>query len=71
VVVVVFIAIVVAIPTGVLWMKQWAHYLPAIWVRRLPGTALLLRAIAETPPDLLRDPAAALAGNRYLGLCHC
>jgi len=30
VVVAVFVAIVVAIPTGVLWMKQWAHRLPAI-----------------------------------------
>jgi glycosyltransferase 2 family protein len=37
-------------------MKQWAHRLPAIWVRRLPGTALLLKAIAEAPTDLLRDP---------------
>jgi glycosyltransferase 2 family protein len=56
VVVAIFVAIVVAIPTGVLWMKQWAHCLPAIWVRRLPGTALLLKAIAESPTDLLRDP---------------
>ena len=56
VVVAIFVAIVVAIPTGVLWMKQWAHRLPAIWVRRLPGTALLLKAIAEAPTDLLRDP---------------
>jgi uncharacterized membrane protein YbhN (UPF0104 family) len=56
VVVAVFVAIVVAIPTGVLWMKQWAHRLPAIWVRRLPGTALLLKAISESPTDLLRDP---------------
>ena len=52
----VFVAIVVAIPSGVLWMKQWAHCLPAIWVRRLPGTALLLKAISEAPTDLLRDP---------------
>jgi uncharacterized protein (TIRG00374 family) len=33
-----------------------AHRLPAIWVRRLPGTALLLKTIAEAPTDLLRDP---------------
>ena len=62
VVVAVFVAIVVAIPTGVLWMKQWAHCLPAIWVRRFPGTALLLKAISEAPTDLLRD-SVLLAGT--------
>ena len=53
VVVSIFVVIVVA---GVLWMKQWADRLPAIWLRRLPGTALLLRAIAKAPTDLLRNP---------------
>ena len=53
----IFVAIVVAIPSGVLWMRQWANRLPAIWLRRLPGAALLLRAIAKAPTDLLRDPA--------------
>ena len=56
VVVAIFVAIVVAIPSGVLWMKQWARRLPVIWVKRLPGTALLLRAIGDAPTDLLRDP---------------
>jgi hypothetical protein len=56
VVVAIFVAIVVAIPSGVLWMKQWGHRLPARWVRRLPGAALLLKAIAEAPTDLLHDP---------------
>jgi glycosyltransferase 2 family protein len=56
VVVAIFVAIVVAIRSGVLWMKQWANRLPATWLRRLPGTALLLRAIANAPTDLLRDP---------------
>jgi glycosyltransferase 2 family protein len=56
VVVSIFVVIVVTIPSGVLWMKQWADRLPAIWLRRLPGTALLLRAIAEAPTDLLRNP---------------
>jgi uncharacterized membrane protein YbhN (UPF0104 family) len=55
-VVAIFVAIVVAIPSGVLWMKQWGHRLPGIWVRRLPGAAFLLRAIAESPTDLLLDP---------------
>jgi len=40
----------------VLWMKQWGHRLPARWVRRLPGAALLLKAIAEAPTGLLHDP---------------
>jgi glycosyltransferase 2 family protein len=56
VVVAIFVVIVVAIPSGVLWMKQWVNRLPAIWLRRLPGTALLLRAIAKAPTDLLRNP---------------
>jgi glycosyltransferase 2 family protein len=56
VVVGIFVAIVVAIPSGVLWMKQWANRVPAIWLRRLPGTALLLGSIAKAPTDLLHDP---------------
>ncbi len=56
VVVSIFVVIVFAIPSGVLWMEQWADRLPAIWLRRLPGTALLLRAIANAPTDLLRNP---------------
>lgn len=52
----IFVVIVVAIPSGVLWMKQWANRVPAIWLRRLPGTALLLGAIAKAPTDLLRNP---------------
>jgi hypothetical protein len=56
VVVAIFVAIVIAIPSGVLWMKRWGHRLPAVWVKRLPGAAFLLRAIAEAPIDLLRDP---------------
>ena len=46
----------VAIPSGVLWMKEWGNRLPARWVRRLPGAALLLKAIAEAPTGLLHDP---------------
>ena len=56
IVVAIFVAIVVTIPSGVLWMKQWGQRLPAIWIRRLPGAAFLLKAIAEAPTGLLRDP---------------
>lgn len=56
VVVAIFVAIVVAIPSGVLWMRQWASRLPTAWLKRLPGTALLLKAIAKAPTGLLRDP---------------
>jgi hypothetical protein len=56
VVVAIFVAIVVAIPSGVLWMRQWADRMPVTWLRRLPGAAFLLRAIAKAPTDLLRDP---------------
>ena len=48
-------AIVITIPSGVLWMKQWGHRVPAGWVKRLPGAAVLLRAISEAPTDLLHD----------------
>jgi uncharacterized membrane protein YbhN (UPF0104 family) len=56
VVVAIFVAMVVAIPSGVLWMKQWANRLPTVWLRHLPGAALLLGAIEKAPTDLLRDP---------------
>ncbi len=55
-IVVIFVTIVVAIPSGVLWMKQWGNRIPVSWIRRLPGAAHLLRAIAEAPADLLLDP---------------
>jgi uncharacterized protein (TIRG00374 family) len=55
-IVVIFVTIVVAIPSGVLWMKQWGHRIPVSWIKRLPGAAHLLRAIAEAPADLLLDP---------------
>ena len=52
----IFVAIVVAIPSGVFWMRQWANRLPTAWLRHLPGIAFLLGAIAKAPTDLLRDP---------------
>jgi uncharacterized membrane protein YbhN (UPF0104 family) len=52
----IFVAIVVAIPVGVLRMKQWGQRLPQYGVKRLPGAAYLLRAIAEAPTGLLRHP---------------
>ena len=55
-VVAIFAAIVIAIPSGVLWMKQWGRRLPVVLVQKLPGTALVLRAIAEAPTELLGDP---------------
>lgn len=55
-VVAIFVTIVVAIPSGVLWMKQWGNRIPVSWIKRLPGAAHLLRAIAESPTDLLLDP---------------
>ena len=55
-VVAIFVAVVVAIPSGVLWMRQWATHLPTRWLRRLPGAGFLLGAIAKAPTNLLRDP---------------
>lgn len=51
-----FAAVVVAIPSGVLWLKQLGQRIPVIWVRRLPAAAHLLRAVAEAPSALLVDP---------------
>jgi len=51
-----FIIVVVAIPWGVLWLKAWGSRLMTRWARRLPGAARLLRAIADAPTDLVRDP---------------
>jgi len=56
VIVAIFVVIVVAIPWGVLWMKDWGRRLPATWIKRLPGAAHMLQAIANAPMDLLRDP---------------
>lgn len=55
-IVAIFVAVVIAIPSGVLWMKQLGHRIPVSWIRRLPGATHLLRAIAEAPTDLLLDP---------------
>lgn len=55
-VVTIFVAIVVAIPAGVLWMRRWGHRVPGAWIRWLPGATHLLKAIAESPTDLLLDP---------------
>ncbi len=55
-VVAVFTVVVVAIPWGVLWMKARGPRLLTIWVRRLPGADRLLRAIADAPTELVRDP---------------
>ena len=46
VVVAIFVAIVVAIPSGVLWMKQWANRLPVSWLRRCRGPFRPLRRAA-------------------------
>jgi hypothetical protein len=47
-------------------MKEWGQRLPATWIKRLPGVAHLLRAIADAPTDLLRDPVL-LAQTGMLG----
>jgi len=51
----IFIVVVVVIPSGILSMKEWGPRLLARWVRRLPGAARLLQAIADAPTDLVRD----------------
>lgn len=56
VVVAIFVLVVVAIPSGVLWMKEWGLRWVAGWVKHLPGAVHLLRAIADAPTDLVRDP---------------
>jgi uncharacterized protein (TIRG00374 family) len=56
VVVAIFVIVVIAIPTGVLWMKGQSRRLPSVWIVRLPGAAHLLRAIADAPTELLTDP---------------
>lgn len=50
-----FVTVVLAIPTTVLWMKSSAHRFDLLmWI---PGAAILRDAIAKAPMDLLRDPA--------------
>jgi len=59
-IVAVFVVVVVAIPWGVLWMQARGLRLLARWVKHLPGAAQLLRAIADAPADLVRDPRLLL-----------
>jgi uncharacterized membrane protein YbhN (UPF0104 family) len=52
----IFVIIVVTIPFGVLWLKAWGPRLLTSWMKRLPGAARLLGAIANAPTNLVRDP---------------
>jgi hypothetical protein len=59
VVVAIFVAIVVAIPSGVLWMKQWGH--------RLPGALGQAAARRRPPAEGDRGSTHAMAGVSRLG----
>lgn len=51
----IFASIVVMIPVAVLLLKNRVDHVPIAWLRKLPGVAMLLNALAKAPTDLLRD----------------
>ncbi|MBS0561552.1 MAG: flippase-like domain-containing protein [Proteobacteria bacterium] len=55
-VVALFVVLVVAIPSAVLWARRWGRLLPSRIVVRLPGASVLLKAIADAPTGLLGNP---------------
>lgn len=69
-VVAIFVCAMAAIPALVLWLRRFGSD-PPRWAARLPGSTTLLRAVADTPRDLLYDrrlvaQAAALQGLIFL-----
>jgi uncharacterized protein (TIRG00374 family) len=53
----VFVVLTIVFPSLVFWARrQMAHQLPG-WAARMPLIAMLLRAMAEAPSGLLRNPA--------------
>lgn len=52
----ILVATTVAIPAAVLWLRWWGDRSPPTWLRGFPRTAILLRALAEAPTGLLRNP---------------
>ena len=51
----IFASIVVMIPVAVLVLKNRVDHVPIAWLRKMPGVAALLNALAKAPTDLLRD----------------
>ena len=51
-----FSLIAVGVPAGALWLRHWMTERLKRGVERLPGLAMLMRAVADAPAKLLRDP---------------
>ena len=51
----IFASIVVMIPVAVLVLKRRLNHVPVAWLRKWPGVAVVLNALAKAPTDLLRD----------------
>jgi uncharacterized protein (TIRG00374 family) len=65
----VFAVITIAVPTTVLGLKRWGNRWPISWFSRLPRMAILFRALAEAPTDLLGSPGLIIqATGLQLGI---
>jgi uncharacterized protein (TIRG00374 family) len=60
-----FSVVAVAIPCGVLLLKQWGLTPLFSWLSRFPGVRTLLQAFADAPSDLLHKPALVVAAISY------
>lgn len=57
-----FCALALAVPVVILWMTRRKQGPPGRFARRIPGLVPLLKAVAEVPPGLLRDPGMLSRG---------
>ena len=51
-----FSLIAVGVPAGALWLRHWMTGRLRRGIEQIPGIALLMRAVADAPGQLLRDP---------------
>lgn len=51
-----FSVVAALVPVAILLAVRYRHWKPAGWMRRVPLLDTLRRAVADVPPELLRDP---------------
>ncbi len=71
----IFVIVAIAVPVTILTLHHWsvrnhgaAQSKLALWIKRVPGVATLLKAMAEAPADLLKRPRPFLRAT-LMQLC--